>query len=63
MVLVWPVIGEEENLIKKIWTNFKYKTSICNVIDFNVIFLVVPLQWTIVNIDGMFIVVTLLLCY
>jgi hypothetical protein len=63
MIFVWPVIGEEENLIKNIWTNFKCKTSICNEIDFNVIFLVVPLQWTIVNIDGMFIVVTLLLCY
>jgi hypothetical protein len=35
----------------------------CNEIDFNVIFMVVPLKWIVVNIDGIFIVMILLLCY
>jgi len=33
----------------------------CNEIDFNVIFMVVPLKWIVVNIDGIFIVMILLL--
>jgi hypothetical protein len=33
----------------------------CNEIDFNVIFLVIHLQWTVVNTDGAFIVMILLL--
>jgi len=33
----------------------------CNEIDFNVIFLVIHLQWTIINTDRIFIVMILLL--
>jgi hypothetical protein len=35
----------------------------CNEIDFNVIFIVVSLQWNIVNTNEIFIVVIILLCY
>jgi hypothetical protein len=28
--------------------------SMCNEIEFNIIFLVVPLQWTVVNIVGIY---------